>query len=100
MEFKLKVRYIGVIIAMFFILILIDWYKDMDYLEIEENTDSTRIGHKELLQLNQSYTNIDFKKQYVWESTERVKITKGDIPFTWNKEVIYKSEQKLVPNKY
>jgi hypothetical protein len=99
MELKIKFKLAMIIIAFFFTLICIDWYSNMDYVNVVKREDSRKLTDKELLEARSTYT-VDPSKEYIWESYRTVKYTKGNFPFIFNEEVLERTNDELKLNKY
>lgn len=99
MELKLKLKYMSVILFIFMILICIDWYGNMDYVNIYQEEHSNSLSKQELIVADKTY-NIDYSKNYHWKHITVTKETKGNFPFTFNKVIVKKTEPELLEYKY
>jgi hypothetical protein len=100
MELKLKFRFAGIILAIFCVMIILDWYKNIDYVSVYDEKVEERIPSAELYLYSKKY-EVDVNKQYKWESINSIRKTKTAIPFVFNREVISSTSKSLLlmPNQ-
>jgi hypothetical protein len=94
MELKLKLRYAGIMMLLFLAMIMIDWYKNIDYVNVYDETIKESVPNGELYKYSSNYT-LDFNKDYMWMNATTVKKTKTSVPFIFNREVLKASKREL-----
>lgn len=94
MELKLKLKYLGTILFLFLVMIIVDWYKNIDYSYVYNENVKDYIPSEELHLHSKAY-QVQADKTYYWFSINTIRKTKAEIPFFYNKEILKSTKPQL-----
>lgn len=95
MELKLKLKYLGTILFLFLLMIIFDWYKNIEYSYTYDEKVKEYLSQNELEPFRKSF-KIDNNATYYLNSVKTVKKTKSGIPFIFNKEVLNETKPEFM----
>lgn len=95
MELKLKLKYLGIILFIFFLMIIFDWYRNIEYSYTYDEKVKEYLSQADLEPFRKSY-RIDNNATYYLNSVKTIKKTKSGIPFIFNKEVLSETKPEFM----
>lgn len=95
MELKIKLKLAALALLFFVGLILIDWYKNVDYTVIYNDEINERIPQERLSYYANDYI-IDYNADYALSNTETIRKSKTKIPFIFKKETLKSTKKALI----
>lgn len=95
MELKIKLKYLGIVLSLFLILIVVDWYKNIDYVSVYDQKIEESIPNGQLYLYSARY-KLDNNKSYSFVSTNSIRKTKSAIPFIYEREILSSTKKELM----
>lgn len=95
MELKLKLKYLGVVLFLFAVLIVIDWYKNIDYSAVYDEEIKEDIPLSDHHKYSKDW-DLKSNQKYYFYNVNSIKKTKTTIPFVFNREIMSSTKKTIL----
>ena len=98
MELKIKLKIAALVLLFFVTLIMVDWFKNVDYTTLYNDEICERIPQEKLSLYANEYI-INYNAEYALSSVETIRKSKTPIPFVFKKELVSSTKKTLIKLK-